>query len=110
MGWQAPLSDAVGKGRDRVDVHQAQGETNALAPVYLALLQSTVEDAIAFGARRLSLGRTALEPKAKMGCKPEALACAVRHRVSALNLLVSALTRTAAHDEPPPRNPFKAFP
>ncbi|MEO8153003.1 MAG: GNAT family N-acetyltransferase [Rhizobacter sp.] len=83
-------------------------EANAQAPIYLALLQSTVEDAIAFGARRLSLGRTALEPKAKMGCKPEPLACAVRHRVSALNWIVSALTRTASHDEPPERSPFKA--
>ena len=81
---------------------------NANAPIYLALLQSTVEDAIVFGATRLSLGRTALEPKAKMGCKPEALACAVRHRVSALNWMVSALTRTASHDEAPERNPFKA--
>jgi hypothetical protein len=81
---------------------------NADAPIYLALLQSTVEDAITFGARRLSLGRTALEPKAKMGCKPEPLACAVRHRVSALNWIVSALTRTASHDEPPERSPFKA--
>ena len=81
---------------------------NADAPIYLALLQSTVEDAISFGARRLSLGRTALEPKAKMGCKPEPLACAVRHRVSALNWIVSALTRTASHDEPPERSPFKA--
>jgi hypothetical protein len=83
-------------------------EANAQAPIYLTLLQSTVEDAIAFGASRLSLGRTALEPKAKMGCKPEALACAVRHRVSALNWIVSALTRTASHDEPPERSPFKA--
>lgn len=81
---------------------------NADAPIYLTLLQSTVEDAIAFGASRLSLGRTALEPKAKMGCKPEPLACAVRHRVSALNWIVSALTRTASHDEPPERSPFKA--
>ena len=80
---------------------------NAEAPIYLTLLQSTVEDAITLGAKRLSLGRTALEPKAKMGCKPEPLACAVRHRVSALNLLVSALTRTASHDEPPERSPFK---
>jgi hypothetical protein len=81
---------------------------NAGAPIYLALLQSTVQDAISFGASRLSLGRTALEPKAKMGCKPEPLACAVRHRVSALNWIVSALTRTASHDEPPERSPFKA--
>lgn len=83
---------------------------NAQAPIYLTLLQSTVQDAIAFGASRLSLGRTALEPKAKMGCKPEPLACAVRHRVAAMNWLVSALTRTASHDEPPERNPFKAAP
>ncbi len=82
-------------------------EANAEAPIYLTLLQSTVGDAIDFGASRLSLGRTALEPKAKMGCKPEPLACAVRHRVSALNWMISAITRTASHDEPPERSPFK---
>jgi hypothetical protein len=81
--------------------------TNETAPVYLSLLQSTVQDAIAFGTARLSLGRTALEPKAKMGCKPEALACGMRHRVGALNWVVSALTRNATHDEPPERSPFK---
>jgi hypothetical protein len=83
---------------------------NAEAPLYLTLLQSTVQDAIAFGAQRLSLGRTALEPKAKMGCKPEPLACAMRHRVSALNWLVGAMTRTADHDEAPERSPFKTGP
>ena len=83
---------------------------NAEAPIYLTLLQSTVQDAIAFGSTRLSLGRTALEPKAKMGCKPEPLSCAVRHRVSALNWIVTALTKTAEHDEPPERSPFKAAP
>lgn len=82
-------------------------EANAQAPIYLALLQSTIEDAIGFGATRLSLGRTALEPKSKMGCKPEPLACAVRHRVSALNWAISALTRTADPDAPPERSPFK---
>ena len=83
---------------------------NAEAPLYLTLLQSTVQDAIAFGSTRLSLGRTALEPKAKMGCKPEPLSCAVRHRVSALNWITTALTKTAEHDEPPERSPFKAAP
>lgn len=81
---------------------------NADAPIYLSLLQSTVQDALAFGASRLSLGRTALEPKAKMGCKPEPLSCTVRHRVSALNWITTALTKTAEHDEPPERSPFKA--
>jgi hypothetical protein len=74
------------------------------------LLQSTIVDTIGFGTQRLSLGRTALEPKSKMGCKPEPLACAVRHRVSALNWVVSALTRSADPDAPPARNPFKAGP
>ncbi|WP_457443695.1 GNAT family N-acetyltransferase [Roseateles sp. P5_E4] len=83
---------------------------NAEAPIYLTLLQSTVQDAIAFGSTRLSLGRTALEPKAKMGCRPEPLSCAVRHRVSALNWITTALTKTAEHDEPPERSPFKAAP
>ena len=83
---------------------------NADAPIYLTLLQSTVQDAIAFGSSRLSLGRTALEPKAKLGAKPEPLSCAVRHRVSALNWITTALTRTAEHDEPPERSPFKAAP
>ena len=81
---------------------------NNEAPIYLTLLQSTVEDAIGFGAQQLSLGRTALEPKAKLGCKPQALACGVRHRVAGLNWMVSALTRTATQDEPPERSPFKA--
>ena len=81
--------------------------TNDEAPLYLSLLQSTIEDAISFGAGRLSLGRTALQPKANMGCKPVPLACAVRHRVSALNTLVSALAHNASHDEPPERSPFK---
>jgi predicted N-acyltransferase len=82
-------------------------ETNERAPLYLSLLQSTIDDAIGFGATQLSLGRTALEPKAKLGCKPVPLACAVRHRVSAMNSLVSALTLTASHAEPPERSPFK---
>jgi hypothetical protein len=82
-------------------------EANAQAPIYLALLQFTIEEAIAFGATRLSLGRTALEPKSKMGCKPEPLFCAVRHRVSALNWVVSAITRTTEPDTAPERNPFK---
>ncbi|GAA6141902.1 GNAT family N-acetyltransferase [Hydrogenophaga sp. 5NK40-0174] len=81
--------------------------SNADAPLYLSLLQSTIEDAIGFGAAQLSLGRTALEPKAKMGCKPVPLACGIRHRVSALNWVISALTKTAVHDEPPERSPFK---
>jgi Acetyltransferase (GNAT) domain len=82
--------------------------SNDAAPIYLTLLRSCVDDAIEMGAKQLSLGRTALEPKAKMGCLPVPIACAVKHRVSLMNPMVSALTRNVSHDEPPQRNPFKA--
>src|SRR5205814_9554020 len=69
-----PIFTSIGDGETAVGYYIGYDrETNAQAPIYLTLLQSTVEDAIALGARRLSLGRTALEPKAKMGCKPEPL-------------------------------------
>jgi hypothetical protein len=81
--------------------------TNADAPIYLTLLSSCVDDAIHWGAKRMSIGRTALEPKAKMGCQPVGLSCAVKHRVSVLNVLLSAVTNNVGHDEPPQRSPFK---
>lgn len=81
--------------------------TNAATPIYFRLLQAVVEDAIKLGCRRLSLGRTALEPKARLGARPAPLRVWVRHRIPALNLLVRGLLRAAHHDEAPERNPFK---
>ena len=81
--------------------------SNEAAPIYLTLLGSCVDDAIEMGAKQLSLGPTALEPKAKMGCKPVATTCAVKHRVSAINPLLSAITRNVSHNEPPERSLFK---
>lgn len=80
---------------------------NADLPIYFRLLQATIADAIAFGCRRLSLGRTALEPKAKLGAKPQALRVWVRHRVPALNLLIAPLLTAIPHAEAPERNPFQ---
>jgi predicted N-acyltransferase len=80
---------------------------NAETPIYFRLLQAVVEDAIKLGCRRLSLGRTALEPKARLGARPAPLRVWVRHRIPALNLLVRGLLRAAHHDEAPERNPFK---
>ncbi|HYO62432.1 MAG TPA: GNAT family N-acetyltransferase [Pyrinomonadaceae bacterium] len=82
-------------------------ESNAEFPIYFRLLQSVVDDAIKLGARRLSLGRTALEPKARLGAKPVPMRVWIRHRVPALNVLVRALLRSVSHDEAPERNPFK---
>jgi hypothetical protein len=56
-------------------------------PIYLQLLHATIADAIHWRCSRLSLGRTALEPKAGLGAKPEPLHVWVRHRVPAMNWL-----------------------
>jgi hypothetical protein len=84
-------------------------ERAALAemPLYLRLLHAGVRDAIELGCKRLSLGRTALEPKARLGAKPERLSIYVRHRVPAFNLLMRGLLAGVDHDEAPERNPFK---
>lgn len=77
-------------------------------PIYLRLLQAVIEDAIALGARRISLGRSALQPKASLGAKPEAMRCLIRHRIPALNWVVRGLLETLPDpDLPPERNPFK---
>ncbi len=76
-------------------------------PIYLRLLHATIADAIAWGCTRLSLGRTALEPKAALGAKPEALSVWLRHRVPAMNWVIRGLLNSVPHDEPPDRSPFK---
>jgi len=77
-------------------------------PLYLRLLHTTIADAIAWRCRRLSLGRTALEPKAALGAKPEAMSVWLRHRVPALNWVLRGLLGAVPHAEAPERNPFKA--
>lgn len=81
---------------------------NADIPIYFRLLQSVIGHAIALGCKRLSLGRTALEPKARLGARPDPLRIWLRHRIPMLNLIVRGLLRTIDdHDEVPQRNPFK---
>jgi hypothetical protein len=83
-------------------------KANAQFPIYFRLLQSVIDDAIAFGSQRLSLGRTALEPKARLGARPDPMRIWVRHRIPMMNMLVRALLHTVSdHDEAPERNPFK---
>jgi hypothetical protein len=72
------------------------------------LLYTTVADAIAWRCQRLSLGRTALEPKAGLGAKPEPMSVWLRHRVPTLNWLMRGLLGTVPHGEAPERSPFKA--
>jgi hypothetical protein len=77
-------------------------------PIYLRLLHATIADAIAWRCTRLSLGRTALEPKAGLGARPEPMSVWVRHRVPALNWMLRGLLGAVPHAEAPERNPFKA--
>ncbi len=80
---------------------------NVEMPVYFRLLQTVIEDAIEMGCERLSLGRTALEPKARLGAKAEPMSIWIRHRVQALNFVVRGLLQTVSHEEAPERSPFK---
>lgn len=83
-------------------------KANADIPIYFRLLQSVIGHAIALGCKRLSLGRTALEPKARLGARPDPMRIWIRHRIPMLNLIVRGLLRTIDdHEEPPERNPFK---
>ena len=78
------------------------------APIYLRLLQCTIQDAIEMKAKWLSLGRTALQPKAQLGAQPAPLRCYVRHRIPAMNAVVrSFLNFMPEPDTAPERNPFK---
>jgi len=77
-------------------------------PIYLRLLHATIADAIGWSCRCLSLGRTALEPKAALGAKPEPMAIWLRHRVPALNWIIRGMLGAVTHEEAPERNPFKA--
>ena len=77
------------------------------APIYLRLLQATIEDGITLGCTKLSLGRTALEPKSRLGAKPEKAHLWLRHRLPAMNLLVKGIVGHIPHAEAPERNPFK---
>jgi hypothetical protein len=81
---------------------------NTEIPIYFRLLQSVVGHAIDLGCTRLSLGRTALEPKARLGARPDPMRIWIRHRIPMLNLIVRGLLHTIDdHEEPPERNPFK---
>jgi len=83
-------------------------KSNAEFPIYFRLLQAVIGHAISLGCTRLSLGRTALEPKARLGARPDPMRIWIRHRIPMLNIIVRGLLHTIDdHEEPPQRNPFK---
>ena len=87
-----------------IETHGAENVTHR----NLRLLHTTVADAIAWRCQRLSLGRTALEPKAALGAKPEPMSVWLRHRVPTLNWIMRGLLGAVPHCEAHERSPFKA--
>ena len=77
---------------DTIDVEVAYAEPQRQFLRRITLPASaTVADAIAWRCTRLSLGRTALEPKAGLGAKPEPMSVWVRHRVPTFNWILRGL-------------------
>lgn len=80
---------------------------NAKAPVYLRLLHSILEDGLALGCRTMHYGRTALEPKARLGATPVETEVWIRHTRAWINYAVGPLLRLAPQDRAPHREPFR---
>jgi predicted N-acyltransferase len=76
-------------------------------PIYLRLLHAGIADAIGLGCKRISFGRTALEPKAALGARPETFGVLIRHRQPLMNKVIKHLLLNIDHDEAPDRSPFK---
>jgi hypothetical protein len=78
-------------------------------PLYLGLVYAAVGQGIEMGAGQISLGRTALAPKAQIGAKAQPMCGYIRHRNPTLNLAVpSILALLPTPDEAPERHPFKS--
>jgi len=76
-------------------------------PIYLRLLHAGIADAIGLGCKRVSFGRTALEPKAALGARPETFGVLIRHRQPLMNKVIKHLLLNIDHDDAPDRSPFK---
>lgn len=81
---------------------------NGDLPIYLRLLQTAIEDGIQHGCTRVTYGRTALEPKARLGAVAVPLTIYGRHRNPLIGRLVSPFLQQLAPPKGPPlRSPFK---
>ena len=66
-------------------------EKSVEAPLYFRLLVSILEQGLAWKCARVSMGRTAEEPKARLGAAPGGTALWVKHRTPPLNWAVGAV-------------------
>ncbi|MES3024811.1 MAG: GNAT family N-acetyltransferase [Pseudomonadota bacterium] len=76
-------------------------------PIYLRLLHAGIADAIGMGCKCISYGRTALEPKASLGAKPQSFGVMVRHTQPILNKALKHFLLYIDHADAPERSPFK---
>ena len=76
-------------------------------PLYFRLLHSNIEAAFDWGCKRVSFGRTCLEPKAQLGAKPVPTNLWARHPNPLVNGVVRTLFGAVPHGEAPERDPFK---
>ena len=105
LGFICTLDDGVQALAYHIGFDRDAAKTQ---PLYLRLLHASIDDAIAIGAREISFGRTALEPKSRLGAKAQPTAVWVRHRQPMMNRLVQPLLGLAHPDEAPEVHPFKA--
>jgi hypothetical protein len=105
LGFICTLDDGVQALAYHIGFDRDAAKTQ---PLYLRLLHASIDDAIAMGARELSFGRTALEPKSRLGATARPTAVWVRHRQPMMNRLVQPLLALAQPDEAPDVHPFKA--
>jgi len=57
-------------------------------------------------ARALSLGRTALTPKAQLGATPQPMSLLLRHRIAPMKSVLRRILEAVPHDLAPERHPF----
>lgn len=107
VGFIITLKDGDTAYGYHIGFDRAAGES---LPLYLRLLHASIADALELGCRRISFGRTALEPKARLGALPQPITVWMRHRQPVMNLFVRNLLRVIPHEEAPERNPFKTDP
>lgn len=106
VAFVTTLRDGEGAAAYFVGFDRAEAER---APLYLRLLHASIEDALALGARSLAFGRTALEPKARLGALPVETRVHLQHRVPVMNWLLRALVCGVETEPAPDRNPFKTL-
>ena len=85
-------------------------EVNEHAPVYLRLLHQVIEDGLSLGCRMIHFGRTALEPKARLGALPTDTEVWFKHSHPVINRVVGPLLRIVPQDAAPHREPFRTRP